>query len=255
MPRGFLQLLPDGPQVELIGPVTRIGRGQHCEMQLDSGRLSREHSMVLRRARGFWAADLRSSYGTWIASGGPPSRIGSEVRRLRDGDVIGLGPQVRFSSGPQEPVETERVAAVIAAPEDPGRWRAYAELLLLQNDPKAERILSASTSPQWETPEEVSLNIEWSHGHVRSAVIRELRHSGNALPELLFRFLWAPATELMVELEIDLLPGAAREVDGTLAQRLLEGARRALERSDLPALRRLSVRGFTVGALSGSPLL
>lgn len=100
MQRGFLQLLPDGPLVQLTGDTT-IGRrtkaGPAAVFQVDSSRLGRLHSMVAIRDGRYWLSDLESSSGTWLTRAGERRRITAETE-LRDGDVIGLEPDlVRFT--------------------------------------------------------------------------------------------------------------------------------------------------------------
>lgn len=102
MRRGSLQVLPDGPRVPITGD-TRVGRGQRCELRIDSAFISREHTLVFVRDGEYWMRDLDSSCGTWLERGGArPVRVGAEVR-LEDGDVfVSAKSRVRFSldSGP-----------------------------------------------------------------------------------------------------------------------------------------------------------
>ncbi len=43
-----------------------IGRGAHCDLVIDSAKISREHAAVVREADGWWFEDLGSSNGTWF---------------------------------------------------------------------------------------------------------------------------------------------------------------------------------------------
>lgn len=69
------------------GPVARveqdrflIGRGRHCDLVIDSAKVSREHAVIRREADGWWIEDLGSSNGTWHRQ----ARI--DRRRIADGD-------------------------------------------------------------------------------------------------------------------------------------------------------------------------
>lgn len=244
MPRAFLQQLPTGPRVELVHELTRLGRGKQCEFPVESSSLGREHSLVLRRSSGFWICDLQSSGGTWLARRGAKAiRVGGAVATLIDGDVINPISPVRFSLDQPDPLEQELCAAVVARPDDGAGWNAYREWLLAHGDPRGRRIDTASTALGWPgtDPGSLQLSITWANGHVREARLRELRHSGVELIACLRALLWAPASEFMTSLELELLPGAQRSVEGTLAHQIIEAVRGLLEGSRLPALRRLRV--------------
>ncbi len=69
------------------GPLARveherfiIGRGRHCDLVIDSFKVSREHAVILRELDGWWIEDLGSSNGTWFAQ----ARV--DRRRIADGD-------------------------------------------------------------------------------------------------------------------------------------------------------------------------
>jgi hypothetical protein len=69
------------------GPLARverdrfvIGRGRHCDLVIDSAKVSREHAVIRREVDGWWIEDLGSSNGTWIDR----SRV--DRRRIADGD-------------------------------------------------------------------------------------------------------------------------------------------------------------------------
>ena len=57
-----------------------IGRGRHCDLVIDSAKVSREHAVIRREADGWWIEDLGSSNGTWL------DRARIDRRRIRDGD-------------------------------------------------------------------------------------------------------------------------------------------------------------------------
>ncbi len=43
-----------------------IGRGAHCDLVIDSAKISREHAAFVRDPDGWWIEDLGSSNGTWF---------------------------------------------------------------------------------------------------------------------------------------------------------------------------------------------
>jgi hypothetical protein len=57
-----------------------IGRGKHCDLIIDSGKVSREHAVVVREAEGWFIQDLGSANGTWF------QRARIDRRRIEDGD-------------------------------------------------------------------------------------------------------------------------------------------------------------------------
>jgi hypothetical protein len=86
--------LPTGPALTLLGPkgplaTVRgerflIGRGRHCDLVIDSAKVSREHAVIQREADGWWIEDLGSSNGTWMG------KAKVERRRIADGDEYSI---------------------------------------------------------------------------------------------------------------------------------------------------------------------
>jgi len=74
--------------VELSGARVVLGRLEHCEVVLAGRGASREHAELVREGGGWTIRDLGSSNGTFVND----ERI--ESRRLRAGDVIGIGPEI-----------------------------------------------------------------------------------------------------------------------------------------------------------------
>ena len=57
-----------------------IGRGKHCDFVINSGKVSREHAVILRDGDAYFIEDLGSSNGTWFNK----HRI--KRRKIEDGD-------------------------------------------------------------------------------------------------------------------------------------------------------------------------
>ncbi len=57
-----------------------IGRGKHCDLVIESGKVSREHAAVVREGNDYFIEDLGSSNGTWYQQ----ARI--QRRQIVDGD-------------------------------------------------------------------------------------------------------------------------------------------------------------------------
>ena len=57
-----------------------IGRGKHCDFVINSGKVSREHAVIVRENNEFFLEDLGSSNGTWFNK----QRI--KRRKIEDGD-------------------------------------------------------------------------------------------------------------------------------------------------------------------------
>jgi hypothetical protein len=58
-----------------------LGRGRHCDLVIDSAKVSREHAAIWLEPDGWWIEDLGSSNGTWF------DRARIDRRRIEDGDV------------------------------------------------------------------------------------------------------------------------------------------------------------------------
>lgn len=70
----------DGTELEVLKDRFLIGRGRHCDLVIESGKVSREHAAVVREGDAWWVEDLGSANGTWMRR----ERI--DRRRLVDGD-------------------------------------------------------------------------------------------------------------------------------------------------------------------------
>ncbi len=76
-----LVLLCEGRELERVDKDRfLIGRGKHCDLVINSGKVSREHAAIVREGQAWFIEDLGSSNGTWFDA----RRI--TRRQIQDGD-------------------------------------------------------------------------------------------------------------------------------------------------------------------------
>jgi hypothetical protein len=74
-------LADDGSELERVRKDRFvIGRGKHCDLVINSGKVSREHAAIVREGSAWFIEDLGSSNGTWFDA----RRI--TRRQIQDGD-------------------------------------------------------------------------------------------------------------------------------------------------------------------------
>jgi hypothetical protein len=77
----ILVLYAEGREVDRVnGARFLIGRGKHCDLIINSGKVSREHAAIIRDGDAYFIEDLGSSNGTWFDK----KRI--TRRRIESGD-------------------------------------------------------------------------------------------------------------------------------------------------------------------------
>jgi FHA domain len=77
---GLLLMREDGTPLEVAKDRFVIGRGRHCDLVIDSAKVSREHAVIVREGDGWFIEDLGSSNGTWH------HRERVTKKRIADGD-------------------------------------------------------------------------------------------------------------------------------------------------------------------------
>jgi hypothetical protein len=82
-PPGLLDLVllgDDGSERRVTKDRFVIGRGKHCDLVINSSKVSREHAHIVREGDAHFIEDLDSSNGTWFDK----ARI--QRRKIEDGD-------------------------------------------------------------------------------------------------------------------------------------------------------------------------
>ncbi len=78
--RELVLVRDDGTETPVKAERFVIGRGRHCDMVIDSTKVSREHAAIVRDGEGWFIEDLDSANGTWHR------RARIDRRRIEDGD-------------------------------------------------------------------------------------------------------------------------------------------------------------------------
>lgn len=112
---------PEGRVIPLVGPNFKIGRGETCHLRPNSEQVSREHAEFTIGADSVTVRDLGSRNGTLVNG----KALTAECR-LKDRDLVQVGPLTFAVSISEVPAPTAKVAAappaaaasVKASPED-----------------------------------------------------------------------------------------------------------------------------------------
>ncbi len=79
-PRLLYLVGEDGELDKVVKDRFLVGRGKHCDLVIDSAKVSREHAAIVREGADYFIEDLGSSNGTWF------ERARVQRRRIQDGD-------------------------------------------------------------------------------------------------------------------------------------------------------------------------
>ena len=79
-PAKLVVVREDGTEAPVSKDRFVVGRGRHCDLVVESPKVSREHAAIVREGDGWFIEDLGSSNGTWLRR----ERI--TRRRIEDGD-------------------------------------------------------------------------------------------------------------------------------------------------------------------------
>jgi pSer/pThr/pTyr-binding forkhead associated (FHA) protein len=84
-------------RLETTGRRYVAGRGETCDLQLLSDEISREHAEIIRLWDGVMVGDVGSKNGVWVNDAAVTER-----QRLRDGDLVRVGPATLRLSDPAD---------------------------------------------------------------------------------------------------------------------------------------------------------
>ena len=79
-PASLVVVREDGTEAPVSKDRFVVGRGRHCDLVVESPKVSREHAAIVHEGDGWFIEDLGSSNGTWLRR----ERI--TRRRIEDGD-------------------------------------------------------------------------------------------------------------------------------------------------------------------------
>lgn len=241
----FLELVSGW--VEGVGvPPARIALQGHLELASPFPRVTTNYSAV----GGGFARVWRCPEGVQLTAVGREAVAminDAPVHRavLKHGDLITWGDvTLRFLAlDVPEHRDPGLEAAIIATPDDDACWQVYADWLLSVGDPLGERIRglrpddSEFLGPLMPlVTEHAVLTLEWSHGFIRSAVLRSW--GAVQADELLTWLLELPVARFLSTLEVELRSFASREREGGLPA-VLAQVQRVLKDAPLPALEHL----------------
>ncbi len=113
------------------------GRGETCDLRLASEEISREHLEIIRRWDGVVVKDLGSKNGVLVND-----LLLTEPRRLRDGDMVQVGPAILRLSDP-----ADRYLREFEARTDKGEDRAEDGEVQETSSPGTEPVEPATPDP------------------------------------------------------------------------------------------------------------
>lgn len=203
-----------------------VGRGRESDLVVYSGRVARQHLVLVRLLSGeVEAEDNSSTNGTRL--NGEPLRH----QVLKHGDLLELdGLLYRFEQGDELEVRVEPAAALLATAGDDGAAiQVVIDMLLEQGHPLGAKLAAAKNpalDPVLQQAVDLgTLELDWRHGFIRAARIR--RQPFNSLRDQLFALLSSEAGSL---------------IDCLMVPE--QNPRFGLESASMPALRTLRIGPF-----------
>jgi ABC-type multidrug transport system ATPase subunit/ABC-type multidrug transport system permease subunit len=138
-----LRLAGEDTPIGLKGVV--VGRGEDCDLKLDTRQASRHHARIYVDPRGCWIRDLKSTNGTLVNG----ERVGEKPRQLANGDLIKIGEvELMALAGdkttyepfdPEAPVEAPPGGGPVKVGERPITIGRDASNALVLDDPNVSR--------------------------------------------------------------------------------------------------------------------
>jgi pSer/pThr/pTyr-binding forkhead associated (FHA) protein len=104
---------PEGKVIPLVGPNFKIGRGETCHLRPNSEQVSREHAEFTISGGAVVVRDLGSRNGTLVNG----KALTAEACRLKDRDLVQVGPLTFAVAILDAPVAVAKAAATPAAPK------------------------------------------------------------------------------------------------------------------------------------------
>ncbi len=192
-----------------------VGRSPSADVNVPLGTIARQHCRLFIEKGRMYIEDFRSTNGTFLNG---VSRF--EKAELAPGDWIELpwGIVLRVPGGPSYELDEADpfVRQVLDAPHEDGRWRVWADALLERGHPLGERIAHGRGADVAEDAKALgplarefvdgSLEVEWRHGFIRRAVLR----NRSQWPPMMWTLAWRmllehPLARFIEELEVDAL--------------------------------------------------
>jgi hypothetical protein len=208
-----VQVIPVERSALSIGeqlPLTSAGRsfGSEAELQISVPRLARIHGRLGLRDGRWWLSHLHEDLRTLV------NGRAEAQRALQHFDVLELpdfGPVFRFLTS-----HVNEGPVVQLSLDDSARLAVWADTLLEANDPLGERIARGLRGaeekelealrwlgPLARTLVEGRLQVEWRHGLLRRAVLRDLAPFGAEPLSSLELLLKLPVARFLEELTVD----------------------------------------------------
>jgi hypothetical protein len=110
-------IVPEKEQPFPLGETIIIGRANECDLQLQDGKVSRQHARIEHRADGYWISDLGSGNGVFLNRAGLTEPVRLNLRdEIQIGDTT-LKVVANLSAPRQAPTVINRKPPVIRTSE------------------------------------------------------------------------------------------------------------------------------------------